>query len=230
MFKVVDGTVEAVESIFGKMKMNRDGQMEMFTDEAIDVPQAEPQVVKTERALNPKGYKATIKIRYDENFKAQFGADSVNTIRRIMAQAQNIWRWPSLTTSVTFLIDSNIEAVADKFYARSDIDKAGNYSTANGNVNVMMAFRNNQPGTVGISFVGTACYPPNYEKYRTALCEYTNNDLSAAETVAHEIGHSMNMGHDFIGRVGNVRKDSMGNTCSGILNKNVQHFNYFSLK
>ena len=48
-----------------------------------------------------------MRIRYDDNFKAKFGADSENTIRRVMAQAQNIWKWKeTLTTQVIFNIES----------------------------------------------------------------------------------------------------------------------------
>ena len=212
MFSVVDGNVEVVESVYSKT--NRDNQIR---DVSIAVPQAEPQTDLTGRALNPNGYQATVKIRYDENFKAKFGADSVNTIRRVVAQAQNMWKWPSLTTSVTFLFDPSVDAVAGKFVADTDIDKAGVYSTANVNVNLMMAFRNNQAGTVGIAYMGTVCYPASYAKLRIALCEYYQNDLKAGEVVAHEIGHNMNMSHDFDGQPGKVRKDSKGNTCSGIM-------------
>jgi len=216
MFSVVDGNVEALESIFGKKEINRDGEYEMIKDEGIVVPLAEPEVAKIERALNPNGYQAALKIRYDENFSANFGSDAVNTIRRVVAQAQNIWKWPSLTTSVTFVIDPSVDAVSGQFVAETDIEKAGIYSTANYNVNLMMAFRNNQPGTVGIAYVGTVCYPPSYAKYRVALCEYYVNDMKSAEVVAHEIGHNMNMSHDFAGQPGATRYDSNGNTCSGV--------------
>lgn len=215
MFSVVDGNVEVVESVFGRM--NKDAQSEIVRDAAIAVPQAEPQAEPlTGRALNPKGYQATVKIRYDENFKAKFGADSVNAIRRVVTQAQNMWKWASLTTSVTFVIDPSVDAVTGKFVAGTDIAKAGAFSSAKYNVNLMMAFRNNQAGTVGIAYVGTVCAPANAPQYRVALCEYYQTDLKAGEVVAHEIGHNMNMSHDFDGQPGKVRKDSKGNTCSGI--------------
>lgn len=34
-------------------------------------------------------YSIKMKIRYDENFAEKFGADAVNTIRRIVAQVKN---------------------------------------------------------------------------------------------------------------------------------------------
>ncbi len=61
-------------------------------------------------------------MRYDENFKAKFGADSVNAARRVLAQAQNIWKWKdSLTTTVTFQIDPNVEAIRGRFVAEDDL-------------------------------------------------------------------------------------------------------------
>ena len=48
-----------------------------------------------------------IRIRYDSKFKAKFGDDSENVIRRIMAHAQNIWKWKeTLTTQLIFNIES----------------------------------------------------------------------------------------------------------------------------
>ena len=61
-------------------------------------------------------------MRYDENFKAEFGADAVNVIRRVFAQAQGIWQWKdSLTTTVTFQIDPNVEAIKGRYVADTDL-------------------------------------------------------------------------------------------------------------
>ncbi len=37
---------------------------------------------------------------YDQTFKARFQGESLNTMRRVLAQAQNIYYWPSLTTRI----------------------------------------------------------------------------------------------------------------------------------
>ena len=37
--------------------------------------------------------------------------------------------------------------------------------------------------------------------------------LSFLQTFAHELGHALNMPHDFNNRPGNCRKDSSGNAC-----------------
>jgi len=158
MFAVVDGKVEAVESIFGRKEINRDGEYVTIQTAVFGSRQAEPLVAKNERALNPNGYKATLKICYDENFAANFGSDAVNTIRRVIAQVQNIWMWPSLTSSVTFVIDPSVDAVVGKFVVNTEgFLMAGAYSTFSHNINLMMAFRNNQPGVVAGSHIGTIC-------------------------------------------------------------------------
>ncbi len=40
-------------------------------------------------------------MHYDQTFKAVFGGDSVNAMRRVTAQAQNVYYWPTLPTIVT---------------------------------------------------------------------------------------------------------------------------------
>jgi hypothetical protein len=58
MFKVVNGKVEEVKSLFGQKALNRDGVMTTITDGAINRlgRSAESSVVPSGRALNPKGY------------------------------------------------------------------------------------------------------------------------------------------------------------------------------
>ena len=40
-------------------------------------------------------------MHYDQTFKSAFGDDSLNVIRRVVAQAQNIYYWPTLPSIVT---------------------------------------------------------------------------------------------------------------------------------
>ena len=37
------------------------------------------------------------KLYYDQNYKRKFGDETLNSLRRITVQAQNIFHWPSLT-------------------------------------------------------------------------------------------------------------------------------------
>ena len=47
-----------------------------------------------------------IKAFYDDDFRKQFGNDSENAIRRMLAQAQNVFRYESLTSKVIFKVQS----------------------------------------------------------------------------------------------------------------------------
>ncbi len=43
-------------------------------------------------------------MHYDQTFKAVFGGDSLNAMRRVTAQAQNVYYWPTLPTIVTLSV------------------------------------------------------------------------------------------------------------------------------
>ena len=60
-------------------------------------------------------------------------------------------------------------------------EKVSPFSTATADANVVMAFRKNQPGCVGIAWTGTVCEKD--PQWRTALCEYFQNDLTAGEVL-----------------------------------------------
>ncbi len=62
-----------------------------------------------------------IKCAYDATFKDKHGADSVNAVRRVMAQAQNVYMWPTLTTKVVFEIDSEVDFKDEKWNAPDDM-------------------------------------------------------------------------------------------------------------
>ena len=63
-----------------------------------------------------------VKVRYDDAFKAKFGADVNNAVRRIMAFAQTYWKMSaSLGTQVNFVIDNNIDGISGKYVAETDL-------------------------------------------------------------------------------------------------------------
>ena len=53
------------------------------------------------------------------------------------------------------------------------------------------------PTTVGIAYEGTICAPEQQPFLKSSVNMHTGDDVDAAETVAHEIGHNLNMKHDF---------------------------------
>jgi len=63
-----------------------------------------------------------VKVAYDDNFKNKFGDDSVNAARRVMAQAQNLYKLKdSLTTEIIFKIDSDAQYIPGKWVAANDM-------------------------------------------------------------------------------------------------------------
>jgi len=217
MFTVTNNVAQAVPSIFGSFVANRANVLTMVKDKVIydeDVDEVDHKN-KSSDAVNPNGYILPMKIRYDDNFNDKFGTKAVNTIRRVMAQAQNIWKWRSLPAPLIFNIDANIEKISGRFVAENDIDQVAALSTdPKFNSYVYWAYRNDEPGTVGIAYFSTTC--KKRVSSRTSLNEYMTNDLIAAQTVAHEIGHNMGMDHDFGDDTSIKRFDSKGRPCSGV--------------
>lgn len=210
MFRVVEGRVTPIPSVFGQKVLGRDGKWESVHDKALEF-QKRDNFKRMERGLNPKGYNATVRFRYDENFAAKHGKDAVNTIRNVFTKVMSIYKWPSLPVPITLTLHPSIDPVKGKFTAEYDLGNAAAFSTDDVNINVMFAFDNNKPGITGIAVIGSVCAEA---MRRTALCEYFNDDSASSIVVAHEIGHTFNMRHDFTDAANNKRYDSNGNACT----------------
>ena len=48
-------------------------------------------------------------MHYDQTFKSKFGSGSVNAMRRVIAQVQNIYYWPTLPTIVAINVVDEME-------------------------------------------------------------------------------------------------------------------------
>lgn len=49
-------------------------------------------------------FSLTLKLWYDQLFKARFGADSVNAMRRVVNLMQDFFFWPSLNTTIVLTV------------------------------------------------------------------------------------------------------------------------------
>lgn len=103
---------------------------------------------------------------------------------------------------------ANLDTLRDNHMASETVDA---------NLWAWFSYQNNAGGTVGIAWVGTVCLSNNNKGYRVSINEYIGGDLNSAEVFAHEIGHNLNMRHDFDPNPGNTRTcATTGETCTGI--------------
>jgi len=203
MFKSVDGKVEIVPSIYQTKGL--------IYDKALKPPVQAPALKNPER--NPNGMVLAVMINYDQSFSGRFGGDVMNVIRRVSAQAGNMYLWPSLAQPLNWQAyeGQNVPSYIDA--NEGDLNAMAYYNNGGVNSNVYLCSENDASGVVGLAWVGTICADPNY---RTAVVEYFQNDMKTAEILAHEVGHNTGMNHDFTGSPGNPRYDSYGNSCTNI--------------
>jgi len=70
----------------------------------------------------PFYYSLRVKAIYDDNFKEKFGDDTANAARRVLAQAQNLFKLrDSLTTEVILTVDPNVAYIPGKWVAGNDL-------------------------------------------------------------------------------------------------------------
>jgi len=159
-------------------------------------------------------YTLNLKIFYDNDFLAEFGADVESRIEAVMGHAQTIYNFGTLDAKMTFAVSSiehydgvteatgeDLEILRDDFIP-TDPDSPDLY--------VFFTYKNNEAGTVGIAWTGVACLSDNNKGYRASINEYFVDDLTTAEIVAHEIGHNLNKKHDFDGSPGVSRFCDVG--------------------
>ena len=62
-----------------------------------------------------------LKLGYDDNWNQKFGSDSINAIRRVMAHAQNVWKWPSAPAKVIFDVDPDVRHLPGQWTAANSM-------------------------------------------------------------------------------------------------------------
>ena len=56
-----------------------------------------------------------MKLAYDDNWKDKYGADSINAMRRVLAHAQNLWKFPSVPAKLYFDIDPDVRQLPGRW-------------------------------------------------------------------------------------------------------------------
>ena len=66
-------------------------------------------------------FRSKIKLNYDDAWAEKFEGESVNVARRILAHAQNVWMWPSLSTKVIFDVSPEVKQRPGRWFADDDV-------------------------------------------------------------------------------------------------------------
>ena len=56
-----------------------------------------------------------LKLSYDDAWREKFGADSVNAIRRVLAHAQTMWKYPTAPAKLYFDIDPEVRQLPGRW-------------------------------------------------------------------------------------------------------------------
>ena len=62
-----------------------------------------------------------VKAICDANFVAKFGSDTNNAVRRVVAHAQHVYKWPSLKTKIIFDVSPGVQTIEEKLTAGEDM-------------------------------------------------------------------------------------------------------------
>ena len=62
-----------------------------------------------------------LKINYDDNWSAKWGANAINAIRRLLAHAQNVWQWSSAPSKMVFSVDPAVRKLPGTWTASGSL-------------------------------------------------------------------------------------------------------------
>jgi len=174
------------------------------------------QVAPADRATMPaSGFRMKVQPITDASFRNQFGSQTQERVNGIFEHVKTFFQHSSLGTKYELDIASVNEYSGTLRATGNNLNTLNNYvGSISGlaNTYALLSMRDNS-GAAGIAWLGTVC---GSKAYRTNINEYYYNDLDTAQIVAHEIGHNLNMDHDFNGSPSNKRYSSSGALCTGI--------------
>jgi len=186
---------------------------------------------------NPNGIDVKVLFTFDEAFTKAFGTEGRN---QVMALVKNAYKDNALTKRIGTSV--NIIPTAKTYsgtFTNADFNeygRMGNMAKAEGSKYNLYTFITH-PGAGGVAIGGQACNPNANERismnkaYGPNQCSYfeppnpidcsklTNRIALTAETISHELGHSLGMAHDFKSKNPYVYRkyESNTNDCRGLM-------------
>jgi len=195
----------------------------------------------------PKTFTITLSLHYDNTFLRNVGKNNRNTakhkIREIVNLAEPMFNSESWKLGHKIALEElEIGHVDEDLTLFSGDGKLEFISQKNGQRakdadNYHYFAYDNKRGKSGIAWTGTVCESRRY--YRTAISEWIKSHSShysenqCVLTFAHELGHALNMPHDFATKhySTNCRRDRNGNKCcqkGTVMDYNQNHVSQWS--
>jgi len=187
---------------------------------------------REDRAFPANGFTLKLAIRYDTLFAAAFPGVEETKINAVMGHVQTMYEWNSLDANMCLDIISI--APYNNAITTNDLTTLGPHVDTNEsedpNLFVFITHLTPPSGggsfTVGIAWGGVVCVPDganmnggtnNGKGFRISINSWVSSDLGLSETIAHEIGHNLNMEHDFSPSPGDTRECTTdGSSCTDI--------------
>lgn len=190
----------------------------------VDHPQRPPdsEAVRTvpidrQVQMPPQGFRMKVQPMVDQSFRNQFGTAVSTRVNAILEHAKTLFKHASLQTKFELdlkplrnypgsmkAIDGNLNTFRDHVNGGNGLPLVNTYS---------LLTSKDGDGIAGIAWLGTVCN--SARGMRTNINEYYG-DLKTAEILVHEIGHNLNMAHDFGSSPNDPRTSSTGAPCTNV--------------
>jgi len=231
--RLADGTFEINNGTVTAFHMPP-GLIDGTVDDEIEDDRDLPEMTAEEREISdrsvPSSFEMTLAIGYDTNFLKEVGggkkSKAIKRVKEVVALAQAYFLMSAtlgtkITLTVKEIVPVNAALTLSQSTVQQSMGQAGQFATNNklDVDNYHFFAQDSQENIAGVARKGTLCDTRKME--RVAITEYVGTSssnwdkrkLAMAQTFAHELGHSLNMPHDFKGQGNIPRKDSSGKSC-----------------